>query len=91
MEHFIEKEISQDTICQIVEIANDYTQDYFTPNYPKDMKIDMMFQRAVLLKNGLEIVSCIVFTCLDGSPHKQRIWQAINAVFCGVYFSYWIE
>lgn len=29
----------------------------------------MSFQRAIYLKEGLEIISCIVFTCLDGSPH----------------------
>ena len=69
MEFVIEKDISQDTIIQIVEIARDYTKDYFTDNYPEDMKTDMLFQRAVMLKKGSEIVSCIVFTCLDGSAH----------------------
>lgn len=69
MECIIEKEISQDTINQIVTIAEDYTKDYFTDNYPGDMRIDMRFQRVIYLKEDLEIISCIVFTCLDGSPH----------------------
>lgn len=33
------------------------------------MRVDMRFQRAIYLKEDLEIVTCIVFTCLDGSPH----------------------
>ena len=65
----IEKEISQDSINQIYSIAKDYTKDYFTKNFPDEIKIDMQFQRAALLKDDAEIVSCIVFTCLDGSPH----------------------
>ncbi|MCL2772650.1 MAG: GNAT family N-acetyltransferase [Oscillospiraceae bacterium] len=69
MEYVVEKEISQDSINQIVAIAEDYTKDFFTENYPEDMRIDMKFQRAVILKNNSRIVSCIVFTCLDGSPH----------------------
>ena len=69
MECIIEKEISQDTINQIVSIVEDYTKDYFTHNYPEDMRIDMRFQRAIYLKEDSEIISCIVFTCLDGSPH----------------------
>lgn len=69
MECILEKEISQDTIEQVYLIAKDYTRDFFTKNYPDDIKIDMQFQRAILLKNGSEIVSCIIFTCLDGSPH----------------------
>ena len=69
MECIIEKEISQDTINQIVSIAEDYTKDYFTDNFPDDMRIDMRFQRAIYLKVDSEIISCIVFTCLDGSPH----------------------
>ena len=69
MDFSVEKEISQDAINQIYLIAKDYTKDYFTKDFPDDMRIDMQFQRAVLLKNGSEVVSCIVFTCLDGSLH----------------------
>ena len=69
MEYIVENKISQDTIDQVYSIARDYTKDYFTNDYPDNMKIDMLFHRAVLLKNGVEIIACIVFTCLDGSPH----------------------
>ena len=69
MDFTVEKEISQDVINQIYLIAKDYTKDYFTKNFPDDMRIDMQFQRAALLKNGSEVISCIVFTCLDGSLH----------------------
>jgi len=69
MDCIVEKEISQDTIEQIYSIAKDYTKDYFTKDFPDGMRTDMQFQRAILLKNGAEIISCIVFTCLDGSPH----------------------
>ena len=69
MECVIEKDISQDTINQVYLIAKDYTRDYFTDNFPEDMRKDMQFQRAILLKSSSEIVACIIFTCLDGSPH----------------------
>ena len=69
MDCIVEKEISQGTIEQIYSIAKDYTKDYFTEDFPDDMLIDMQFQRAIYLKDGAEIISCIIFTCLDGSPH----------------------
>ena len=69
MEFIIENEISEDTINQIYLIVKDYTKDYFTKDFPENMRIDMQFQRAVLLKNSSEIISCIVFTSLDGSLH----------------------
>ena len=68
--HFsVEKEPSQDTINQIVAIAQDYTMDFFTENIPADTKNDLLFQRAACLKSDDEIVAFIVFTCLDGCPH----------------------
>ena len=68
VECIIEKEPCQDTIKQIVEIANDYTQDYFTHNVPEDTRTDLQFQRVLYLKCENEIMSFIVFTCLDGTP-----------------------
>ncbi|MDR0272350.1 MAG: GNAT family N-acetyltransferase [Clostridiales bacterium] len=64
-----EKEPSQDTIEQIAKIAEDYTRDFFTDNIPEDTRRDLQFQRAVYLKDDCEIISFIVFTCWDGSPH----------------------
>ena len=69
MECVIEKEISEDTARQIFLIAKDYVGEFFTENYPDDMRIDMGFQRAATLRENDEVVACIVFTCLDGSPH----------------------
>ena len=69
LEYVIEKDISPDTIEQVHAIAMDYTRDFFSENYPDDMRIDMLFQRAVLLKDGPEIISCIIFTGMDGSAH----------------------
>ena len=69
MKYVIEKEISQDTIDQVYIITHDYASDYFTANFPNNMRIDMRFQQAISLKEGSEVISCIVFTCLDGSPH----------------------
>lgn len=69
MEYFIEKNPSQETINQIASIAEDYTNDYFTSNVPDDTRSDLRFQRAIYLRNGSEILSFIVFTCLDGCPH----------------------
>jgi len=45
MEYVIEKEPSLDTIYQIVSIAEDYTNDYFTSSVPEDTRKDMQFQR----------------------------------------------
>lgn len=69
MECFIEKEPSQETINQIVSIVKDYTVDFFTSNVPDDVRSDLQFQRAIFLREGSEIISFIMFTCLDGCPH----------------------
>ena len=64
----VEKEPSQDTINQIIAIAQDYTADYFTENLPDDTRNDLLFQRVACLKCSDEIVAFIVFTCLEGCP-----------------------
>jgi len=69
MRFFVEKEPSQDTINQIVAIAQDYTVDYFTENVPDDTSKDLLFQRVAFLKKDEEIIAFVVFTCLDGCPH----------------------
>ena len=69
----VEKEPSQNTINQIVDIAQDYTADYFTKNVPDDTRNDLLFQRAAYLKCNNEIVAFVVFTCLDGCPHITLI------------------
>ena len=69
MQFLVEKEPTQETIQQVVAIAQDYTQDYFTANVPDDTKSDLLFQRVAYLKMEEVIVSFIVFTCLDGFPH----------------------
>lgn len=69
MRFSVEKEPSQNTIDQIVAIAQDYTADYFTKNVPADTMSDLLFQRAAHLKANNEIVAFVVFTCLDGCPH----------------------
>ena len=65
----IEKDISADTKKQIVAIAEDYTQDFFTKGLPEDIFVDMGFQRAICVKIKAEIIAFVVFTCLDGSLH----------------------
>ena len=69
MEIIYEKELCADTINQIYDIAMDYSCDYFTENFPNDMRLDMTFHRVLYIKEAHEIISCLVFTCLDGSPH----------------------
>lgn len=69
MECVLEREITGDTARQVYEIAQDYTADYFTPGYPDDMRVDMLFQQAMLLKDGPRVVAFILFTALEGSPH----------------------
>ncbi len=81
MQCFIEKEPLQDTIYQIVSIAADYTRDYFTDNVPNDTQNDLRFHRTIYLKNDAEIISFIVFTCLDGCPHITLM--ATKREYCG--------
>ena len=69
MRFCVEKEPSQDTVEQIIAIAQDYTTDYFTKNVPDDTRNDLLFQRVVCLKCSNEIVAFAVFTCLEGCPH----------------------
>ena len=64
-----EKDIPQKVINEIYDLAKEYTKDYFTANFPDDMRIDMNFQRVFYLSEKGRIVSCIVYTCLDGSIH----------------------
>jgi Acetyltransferases len=69
MEFVFEKEISQKVIDEVYNLAKEYTKDFFTANFPDDMRVDMEFQRALYISEEGRIVSCIVYTCLDGSIH----------------------
>lgn len=69
MQCIIEKDISQAAADRAVAIIRSYTPQYFTENFPGDMAVDMRFQRIIYLQERGEMVSCIVFTCLDASAH----------------------
>lgn len=69
MRFCIEKEASAGTVRQIISITESYTEDFFTDNVPADTTNDLLFQSVAYLMNESEIVSFLVFTCLDGSPH----------------------
>lgn len=73
MEFTIEREPTSKTINAIYQIAKDFTVDYFTANLPDDTKNDMLFQQVMYLQIDKEIISFIVFTCWDGSPHITLI------------------
>ena len=60
---------SPDTIEQVAAIARTYVPDFFTPNFPDDLRTDMPFHRALCLRRDGALVSCLIYTCLDGSPH----------------------
>ena len=64
----VEKEPSQDSINQIVSMVQTYEGEYFT-DFAEGVRIDAPFQRLCYLKYGDEMVSVIMFTCLDGYPH----------------------
>jgi len=46
-----------------------YIGEYFTEDFADSVAVDALYQRLCYLKSGDEIVSGIMFTCLDGSPH----------------------
>jgi ribosomal protein S18 acetylase RimI-like enzyme len=54
-------------INQIVTIAFLLTEQWFTPNVPKDIEKDLMFHDALCLIDKGKILSFIVFTSLDGA------------------------
>ncbi|MCL2352281.1 MAG: GNAT family N-acetyltransferase [Firmicutes bacterium] len=65
----VEKEPKSDSIEQIVSMIKAYAGKYFTEDFADDVRIDAPYQRLCCLKSGDEIISCIMFTCLDGYPH----------------------
>lgn len=68
--HFaVEKEPSPDTIEQLVSMIQAYAGEYFTDDFADSVRVDAPYQRLCYLKNGGELVSGIMFTCLDGCPH----------------------
>ena len=69
MKTVFENEITEDTKSQIEDMAKELTPQFFTVGFAENMRIDMGFQRAVYIKEGARILSCIVYTCLDGSLH----------------------
>ena len=69
MNFVFEKEISRKAIDEVYNLAKEYTKDFFTANFPDDMRVDMEFQRLFYILEEGRIVSCIVYTCLDGSIH----------------------
>lgn len=89
----MEKEPCQDTVNQIIEIATDYTQDYFTNNVPEDTRLDLQFHRVLYLKSENDIISFIVFTCLDGTPQimlmatKRKYVSKGYGKICMQYFT----
>jgi hypothetical protein len=91
----VEKEPCTDTVNQIVGIAEDYTEDYFTANVPEDTRKDLQFHRVLYLKSDDKIISFIVFTCLDGIPHitlmatkRQFILQGYGKQCMGLFFDH---
>ncbi len=52
---------------EIVSIAQELTSSWFTLNVPSDTYYDLGFQDVIILKETGEIVSFIMYTCLDGT------------------------
>jgi ribosomal protein S18 acetylase RimI-like enzyme len=50
-------------------LIKSYAGEYFTDNFADDVRIDAPFQKLYYLKYGGEMVSAIMFACLDGCPH----------------------
>ncbi|MCL2461258.1 MAG: GNAT family N-acetyltransferase [Defluviitaleaceae bacterium] len=69
IEFIVEKEPSAAAIEQISSVIMTYAGSYFSDNFADDVRTDAPYQRLCYLKNGEEIISGIMFTCLDGYPH----------------------
>jgi len=65
----VEKEPCERSVKQLVSMIRAYSGTYFTDDFADDVQIDASFQRLCYLKIGDEIISCMMFTCLDGRPH----------------------
>ncbi len=50
----------------IVALAQTLTSQWFTPNVPEDTRRDLLFQDALCLWQGDQLVSFMVFTSWDG-------------------------
>ena len=69
IQFYIEKESSQNTIKQFVSVIRAYAGEHFTDNFADDVAIDAPYQRLCYLVNNDELISGLMFTCLDGYPH----------------------
>lgn len=49
MRFCMEKEVSADTVRQIISITESYTEDFFTDNVPADTRNDLLFQSVAYL------------------------------------------
>jgi ADP-ribose pyrophosphatase YjhB (NUDIX family)/ribosomal protein S18 acetylase RimI-like enzyme len=65
----VEKTSCPDTINQFVSIIREYEGEYFFGNYADTVVVDAPYQQLCCLRNGDEVLSGFMFTCLDGSPH----------------------
>ena len=53
----------------IVNLAQLLSPMWFTPDVPEDTRRDLLFQDALCLWQGSQLVSCLVFTSWDGCLH----------------------
>jgi len=60
---------ADDAIEQLASMVEAYEGEYFTGDFADSVRIDASFQRLCYLKLGGEMVSGIMWTCLDGYPH----------------------
>ncbi len=74
-------EVSDKVMNEIYSIVNDFTSDFFTPNFPDDIITDMKFQRVAYLAINDEVISVLVYTCFDGIP--QITLMATKRMFMG--------
>ena len=64
---------------EIIEIAQELTSSWFTPNVPNDTYYDLGFQDVMILREGGRIVAFIMFTCLDGTIQLSLMGTRLNS------------
>jgi len=69
LQFVVEKTPYPDTINQFISIIRGYEGKYFFENYADTVAVDAPYQQLCCLRNGDGVLSGIMFTCLDGSPH----------------------
>ncbi len=64
---------------QVVDITKELTGEWFTPDVPDSVRMDLKFQDVVCLEIGGKVVAFIMFTSCDGAINLTLVGARLNA------------